>query len=62
VRHLDKSSGNIGRSLSFTGSWSTLPVTVFSRRFAIASPQLPMNRLLQINFRFANKMLKRLAD
>src|SRR5260370_872403 len=35
VRHLDKSSGNIGRSLSFTGSWSTLPVTVFSRCFAI---------------------------
>ena len=40
VRHLDKSSGNIGRSLSFTGSWSTLPVTVFSRCFAIASPRL----------------------
>jgi hypothetical protein len=33
-----------------------------SPRFAIASPQLLMNRLPQMNFRRANKMLKRIED
>ncbi len=46
VRHLDKSSGNIGRSLSFTGSWRILPVTVFSRCFAIASPGVRFKSVL----------------
>src|SRR5690349_7266397 len=33
VRHFDKSSGKIGRDLSFTGSCSTRPVTVFANAF-----------------------------
>jgi hypothetical protein len=36
VRHFDRSSGKMGRSLSFTGSCSTRPVTVFVAFFFVA--------------------------